>query len=130
MTGFHSNPVVADTTFSITIGLRLGWKLKDTPPDPNSMTLTASLVPNTLNVEASGARADEAKRGLTDGIRTLFAAPIPIGQVPFTVSALGINVWAVVDLIVTADGGLALLLNPSPDEPALAGLIQAARRPC
>jgi hypothetical protein len=124
LTGFHSNPVIGDTTFSITMGLRLGWKLSDTPPDPASRTMLASLLPNTLVVDASGAGADQAKQGLIDGIQKQFASPMPVADVPLIAPILGIQVWTVADLIITAEGGLLLLLNPSPSESTLAGLIQ------
>jgi hypothetical protein len=125
LTGFHHNPVIADTTFSLTLGLRIGFKLGETPLDPDKRTLLVALVPGSLSVEADGAGADEAKQRLTAGIQKVFADPVAIAEIPVLAQVLGITVWAAVDLMITQDGTLLLLVNPSPSN-ALGSVIQSA----
>ena len=125
LSGFHRNDVVSDTVFVIELGLHIGLKVDETPTDVR--TLFASLLPGSLRVQAIGIGADTLQRGLTAGLQVALADPLPLFNLPvaYRYEPLNLVVWAVVDVCVTADGGLAVLTMPTPDE-TLDGLIQSA----
>jgi LGFP repeat len=114
--GFHENPVVADTDFDITVGLSFGlvWPA-DQLAEPETKNLAAALV--SLSVSAHGpiGTAGPVAHGIRDGVVAAFASPRTVGpQIPAG-GQLAPATPDVIDVLVTAEGGLRVLLNPLPD---------------
>ena len=129
--GFHDNGALPDTTFEIEIGLRfsLAWTAMFTYP--TSVSLIAAL--DGLRIHTSGLGHGTLADGLRDGIVAAFnrgfadpAHPeVPDGAVFITSLPTGVEQTGngninVLDLLVTADGALQILLNPLP--PSIGGL--------
>ena len=123
--GFHENPLIADTTFEITVGLRFAatWSMSFTYP--TTMTLFVAL--DGLAVHADGAFAGTIANGIFDGINGAFnrGAPDPdhpevpnggifIASFPTGVDQRGLGKIDVINTLTTAQGGLQVLVNPLP----------------
>jgi len=124
LSGFHSNPLVQDTTFVLDLGLRLGWKVEDSASD--GRILSAALIPGSLRVQAFGLGDSVLQRRLTDGITAALVRPFSIANLPVVVGPPVLNdtVWVVVDVFVASDGGLTFLTLPTPNDP-FGAIIQA-----
>lgn len=129
--GFHSNPIIADTTFTIEVRFRFWAARAMLFTYPTDLSLVVSL--EWLKVDASGAGSGELANGVADGVWKAFwrggpdpAHPeVPDGAVflaafPTGASQRGAGALDVIDVITTAQGGLKVLLNPLP--PAIGGL--------
>lgn len=123
--GFHSNPIISDTTFEVTVGLRFGttWPMSFTYP--TSMSLIVAL--GSLSVHASGAGAKDLANGVFKGIEDAFnrGGPDPdhpevpngaifIAAFPTNVDQRGLGNLDVITTLTTAQGGLQILVNPLP----------------
>ena len=114
--GFHDNGLAPDTDFDITVGLGFGlvWPADQlTEPEPKS--LAAGLV--SLSVSAHGpiGTAGPVARAVRDGVVGAFATPRTVGPPIPAGGQLAPSTPDVIDVLVTADGGLRVLLNPLPD---------------
>jgi LGFP repeat-containing protein len=116
--GFHKNPIVADTDFDATFGLQFGlvWQT-GLLSEPETKSLAAALVPFSLSVSAQGpiGTPGPVARGIRDGIHDAFATPRTVGPPIPAGGQLAPLTPDIIDVLVTADGGLRVLLNPLPD---------------
>ena len=143
--GFHDNGLWADTDFKVLVGLtfRLAWTAMFT--EPANKSLIASL--EYLRVVGEGNSpfgggfppvAQEVIAGVTSAVHARFfrggpdpANPeVPDGSIFLASFPTGINQKGdgnvdVVHVMTTADGGLAVLVNPLPTTPIDAGLVRA-----
>lgn len=123
--GFHSNPIISDTTFDVTVGLRFGTTWSMGFGYPTTMSLIVAL--DGLSVHASGAGAKDLANGVFNGIQNAFNrggpdpdhAEVPNGAVfvasfPTNVSQRGLGNLDVISTLVTTQGGLQILVNPLP----------------
>ena len=123
--GFHSNPIISDTTFEITVGLRFAatWAMSFTYP--TSMSLFVAL--DGLTVHADGAFSGTIANGIFDGINGAFnrGGPDPdhpevpnggifIAGFPTGADQKGSGAINVINVLLTAQGGLQVLVNPLP----------------
>ena len=129
--GFHSNPIISDTTFEITVRLRFGtaWSMSFTYP--TAMSLIVAL--DWLSVHADGAGSGQLANGIYNGIEQAFnrGGPEPdhpevpngaiyIASFPTNVDQRGSGSLDVINTLVTAQGGLQVLVNPLP--PSFGGI--------
>jgi hypothetical protein len=116
--GFHDNGLAPDTDFDLTFGLQFGlvWEA-DLVTEPSTKSLAAALVPFSLSVSAHGpvGTAGPVARGIRDGVVNAFAAPRTVGPPIAAAGQLAPLTPDLIDVLVTADGGLRVLLNPLPD---------------
>jgi len=143
--GFHDNGLWADTDFKVLVGLtfRLAWTAMFT--EPANKSLIASL--EYLRVVGEGNSpfgggfppvAQEVIAGVTSAVHARFfrggpdpANPeVPDGSIFLASFPTGINQKGdgnvdVVHVMTTADGGLAVLVNPLPTTPIDVGLVRA-----
>jgi hypothetical protein len=114
--GFHDNGIATDTNFDITVGLRFGliWEA-DLLTEPLTKSLAAALV--RLSVSATGpiGTPGPVARGVRNGIHDAFATPRTVGPPIPAAGQLAPLTPDLIDVIVTAEGGLRVLLNPLPD---------------
>ncbi|MGG5260332.1 LGFP repeat-containing protein [Phycicoccus avicenniae] len=141
--GFHDNGLWADTDFKILLTLSFGLVWADSTVEPGTKTVVARLrdvqVVGENNAALGGGVAEgPVVRGVRDAIRGRFfrggpdpAAPeVPDGAVRLTDFRTGVKQTGdgdtdVIDLQVTAQGGLQVLLNPLPLWPPVdAGLLR------
>lgn len=129
--GFHSNPIISDTTFEITIGLRFAtaWPMGFTYP----ATMSLFVAMDGLTVHADGAGSGQVANGIFNGIRDAFmrGGPEPghpevpdggifIASFPTGVSQAGDGALDVINVALTAQGGLRVFVNPLP--PSFGGI--------
>ncbi len=132
--GFHDNGVFPDTTFTIELRLRFSTAWSMNFSYPGFVTLIASL--DWLKVSASGLEHGQAREELFNGIRNEFFRghadlehpEVPDGSIfltefPTGVSQSGAGSIDVLDVLVTKDGALRVLLNPLP--PVAGGMRSA-----
>jgi LGFP repeat len=112
--GFRDDGLAPDTDFDITVAFRFGltWEAEGFT-EPETKNLAVSLV--SASITAHGVAADAVASGVRDGIQNAFAGPRTVGS-PL---AAGGNITPrtpdLIDVLVTAEGGLRVLLNPLPD---------------
>jgi hypothetical protein len=129
--GFHSNPIIADTTFTIEVRFRFWTARPALFTYPTDLSLVVTL--EWLRVRASGAGSGTLASRVSDGVWKAFwrggpepgRPEVPDGAVflasfPTGASQRGQGGLDVIDVITTAQGGLKVLLNPLP--PAIGGL--------
>ena len=143
--GFHDNGLWADTDFKILVGLtfRLAWANSFTEPASKSLVVGLQY----LRVVGEGNSplgggfppvAQEVVAGVTSAVHAEFfrvgpdpAHPeVPDGSVflasfPTGISQKGDGNVDIVHVMTTADGGLAVLVNPLPTAPIDFGLFRA-----
>jgi hypothetical protein len=124
--GFHDNGLLSDTDFELSLRLRfsLAWPTGSFT-QPAQKSLIAAL--DWISVTAHGIASGDVAQGVHDGVRRAFfrggsdpAHPeVPNGAVFITSIPTGINQTGagnidVIDVLTTAEGGLAVLVNPLP----------------
>jgi len=107
--GFRDNGLAWDTTFEITAELRFGLTWEPSFVEPSPKTLIVEL--GQLSVTAHGPASQSIADGVAGGVRAAFKEPIRIVDIPVG----DLNAPDFVDLLVTREGGLELLMNPLPD---------------
>jgi hypothetical protein len=114
--GFHDNGLAPDTDFDITVGLGFGlvWPA-DQLTEPEQKSLAAGLVSLSVSAQGPIGTAGPVARAVRDGVVGAFATPRSVGPPIQTGGQLAPSTPDVIDVLVTADGGLRVLLNPLPD---------------
>ena len=114
--GFHDNGLAPDTDFDITVGLGFGlvWPA-DQLAEPETKSLAASLVSLSVSAHGPVGTAGPVARAVRDGVVGAFATPRTVGPPIPAGGQLAPSTPDVIDVLVTADGGLRVLLNPLPD---------------
>ncbi len=105
--GFRDNGLLPDTDFELDAKLlfRTTWQPGFT--DPTEKTIVVEL--GALSVRAQGIASEEVANGVSRGVQDEFKQPqevarLPVGKFP-----------DIIDILVTRDGGLQILLNPLPE---------------
>ncbi len=114
--GFHDNGLASDTDFDITVGLRFGltWEA-GLFTEPLVKNLAAALVSLSVSATGPSPTVGPGARGVRDGVSNAFATPRPVGPPIPAANALAPNTPDLIDVLVTAEGGLRVLLNPLPN---------------
>lgn len=114
--GFHDNGLAPDTDFDITVGLGFGlvWAA-DQLTEPETKSLAASLVSLSVSTQGPIGTAGPVARAVRDGVVRAFAAPRTVGPPIPAGGQLAPSTPDVIDVLVTDEGGLRVLLNPLPD---------------
>jgi hypothetical protein len=118
--GFHDNGLLPDTDFDMDVRLRFRFTWQPGFTEPGFKTLVVEL--DSVSVTANGIAPGEVASGVANGVKDAFQQPRTIVDIPTGATVTPpINI-DVIDVLVTADGGLQVLLNPLP--PLIGGFRQ------
>jgi LGFP repeat len=114
--GFHDNGAAPDTDFDITVGLGFGlvWPA-DQSTEPETKSLAAALVSLSVSAHGPVGTSGPVAHAIRDSVVTAFATPRTLGPPIPAGGQLAPAMPDVIDVLVTAEGGLRVLLNPLPD---------------